>query len=223
MQVESLRAKLDYALAQGREEYLAKQPEFDAALATQLQEVDEYFATVLQSNEPTVLPEGNFEKLVEIAARHFLDFDGADQSLLQPEEVRLLSIRKGSLDEEERRQIESHVEHTFSFLSQIPWEKGGIGNVAQIARGHHEKLAGNGYPSRLAAPEIPLQTRMMTISDIFDALSAADRPYKRAVSREKALEILDMETKDGNLDPHLFRLFVDAKVWERWNVEPFPY
>jgi HD-GYP domain-containing protein (c-di-GMP phosphodiesterase class II) len=222
IQVGSLQSKLDYVLEKGREEYLAKQPEFDVALAQQLKQVDGYFATVLQSNEPTVLPEGNFEKLVEIAARRFLDFDGADQALLQPEEVRLLSIRKGSLDESERLQIESHVVHTFNFLNQIPWTKE-IRNIPEIARGHHEKLTGNGYPSRLAAPEIPLQTRMMTVSDIFDALSAADRPYKRAVSKEKALEILEMEVQDGNLDSHLFRLFVDAKVWERWKVEPFPY
>ena len=222
MQVESLQSKLDYVLERGREEYLAKQPEFDAVIAEQLQEVDRYFATVLQSNEPTVLPEGSFGKLVEIAARHFLDFEGADRSLLQPEDVRLLSIRKGSLDESERSQIESHVVHTFNFLNQIPWTKE-IRNIPEIARSHHEKLTGQGYPSRLAAPEIPLQSRMMTISDIFDALAASDRPYKKAVSTEKALDILGMEMKEGNIDPNLFQLFVDAKVWARWKVEPFPY
>jgi HD-GYP domain-containing protein (c-di-GMP phosphodiesterase class II) len=222
MQVESLQSKLDYVLEKGREEYLAKQADYDGAIAEQLQEVDRYFATVLQSNEPTVLPEGSFGKLAEIAARHLLDFDGADQSLLQPEEVRLLSIRKGSLDESERMQIESHVVHTFNFLNQIPWTKE-IRNIPEIARSHHEKLTGEGYPSRLAAPEIPLQTRMMTISDIFDALAASDRPYKKAVSTERALEILEMEMGDGNIDPNLFRLFVEAKVWERWKVEPFPY
>jgi HD-GYP domain-containing protein (c-di-GMP phosphodiesterase class II) len=222
MQVESLQSKLDYVLEKGREEYLAKQGEFDAEIAERLKEVDRYFATVLRSNEPTVLPEGSFGRLAEIAARHFLDFDGADQALLQPEEVRLLSIRKGSLDESERLQIESHVVHTFNFLNQIPWTKE-IRNIPEIARNHHEKLTGEGYPSRLAAPEIPLQARMMTISDIFDALAASDRPYKRAVSTDKALEILEMETKDGNIDPNLFQLFVDAKVWARWKVEPFPY
>jgi HD-GYP domain-containing protein (c-di-GMP phosphodiesterase class II) len=114
------------------------------------------------------------------------------------------------------------VVHTFNFLSQIPWTKE-IRNIPEIARSHHEKLTGEGYPSRLAAPEIPLQTRMMTISDIFDALAASDRPYKKAVSTERALEILEMEMGDGNIDPNLFRLFVEAKVWERWKVEPFPY
>jgi HD-GYP domain-containing protein (c-di-GMP phosphodiesterase class II) len=222
IQVETLQSKLDYVLAKGREEYMARLPEFDAALAEQLAEVDRYFATVLKSNEPTVLPEGSFEKLAEIAARPFLDFDGVNQPLLQPEEIRLLSIRKGSLDESERLQIEYHVVHTFNFLNQIPWTKE-IRNIPEIARGHHEKLTGQGYPSRLAAPEIPLQTRMMTVSDIFDALAASDRPYKKAVSTDRALDILEMEMKDGNIDPNLFHLFVDAKVWTRWKVEPFPY
>jgi response regulator RpfG family c-di-GMP phosphodiesterase len=222
MQAESLQAKLKYALDKGRDEYGAKQAEFDAFIERQLKEVDGYFATVMQSNEPTLLPEGNFEKLTEIAARHFLDFDGADQQLLTPHDVRLLSIRKGSLDDNERVLIESHVTHTFEFLSEIPWTKV-INSIPEIARGHHEKLTGKGYPYKLAAPEIPLQTRMMTISDIFDALGAGDRPYKKAVTLEKALQILEMEVKDGNIDRDLFRLFVEAKIWERWHQEPFPY
>lgn len=222
MQVESLQNKLDYVLEKGREEYLARVGEFDGGIAEQLKEVDAYFATVLQSNEPTVLPEGNFERLTDISARHFLDFDGADEALLNPDEVRLLSIRKGSLDESERLQIESHVVHTFNFLNQIPWTKE-IRNIPEIARSHHEKLTGKGYPSKLNGPDIPLQTRMMTISDIFDALAASDRPYKRAVPVERAVQILEMEVKDGNLDENLFRLFVDAKMWDRWKVEPFPY
>jgi HD-GYP domain-containing protein (c-di-GMP phosphodiesterase class II) len=222
IQVRSLESKLNYVLEKGRDEYLSKQTEFDAFFAQQLQEVDGFFATVLQSNKPTVLAEGNFDKLKEITARHFLDFDGTDEQLLTPYEARLLSIPKGSLDDNERLVIESHVTHTFEFLSKIPWTKE-IRNIPEIARSHHEKLTGTGYPNRLTAPEIPLQTRMMTISDIFDALGASDRPYKKAVSLEKALQILETEVKDGNLDSNLFRLFVDAKIWERWHQEPFPY
>jgi HD-GYP domain-containing protein (c-di-GMP phosphodiesterase class II) len=215
MQVQSLQSKLNYVLEKGRDEYLSKQSEFDAFFARQLQEVDGFFATIQASNEPTVLAEGNFDKLKEITARHFVDFEGAEQQLLTPDEVRLLSIPKGSLDENERVLIESHVTHTFDFLSKIPWTKE-IRNIPEIARGHHEKLTGKGYPNRLTAPEIPLQTRMMTISDIFDALQAKDRPYKRRMPREKALDILGMEVKDGNIDPNLFKLFIEARVFERW-------
>ena len=222
METATLRSRLDYVLEKGREEYLAKLPEFDAQLAAQLKEMDDWFQTIAKSNEPTVLPEGSFGVLQEIAARHFKDYERNEHPLLNEDEVRLLSIRKGSLDDAERVQIESHVVHTFNFLEQIPWTKE-IKTIPNIARGHHEKLNGKGYPYKLSAVEIPVQTRMMTISDIFDALSASDRPYKKAVSLEKALEILTFAVKDGEIDPDLFKLFLEAKVFEKWKVEPFPY
>jgi HD-GYP domain-containing protein (c-di-GMP phosphodiesterase class II) len=218
----ALKSKFDHLLEKGREEFLKQQGAFDADLAKQLAEVDAFFKTVLESDEPTVLPEGNFDKLNEIAARHYLDFDGEEKALLTGDEVRLLSIRKGSLDDSERKQIESHVVHTFNFLQQIPWTKE-IKNIPAIARGHHEKLNGLGYPYKLSAPEIPVQTRMMTVSDIFDALSAADRPYKKAITMERALEILGYAVKDGELDGELFEIFKAAKVFERWKIEPYPY
>ena len=219
---ETLKSRLEYVLARGREEYLKQLPGFDQKLNEQLKQLDDYFQTVLTSDEPTVLPEGNFERLLDIAARSYLDFEGGEKSLLTGDEVRLLSIRKGSLDDAERLQIESHVVHSFNFLKQIPWTRE-IRNIPAIARGHHEKLNGRGYPYKLAAAEIPVQTRMMTISDIFDALAAADRPYKRAVTAERALEILGYAVKDGELDPNLFGIFLAAKVFERWKIEPYPY
>jgi len=222
MQAEKLQQRLDYVLEKGRDEYLAKLNVFDDELRQQLEEVDRFFSVVLKSDEPTVLPEGNFEKLIDIAARHYRDFEEEDKPLLTSDEVRLLSIRKGSLDENERLQIESHVVHTFNFLQQIPWTSE-IRNIPEIARGHHEKLNGLGYPYKLSAPEIPVQTRMMTISDIFDALSASDRPYKKSVDLERALQILGYAVKDGELDASLFQIFLDAKVYEKWKVEPHPY
>ncbi len=222
MQLETLQAKLDYVLSKGREQLLQKLPEFDAELAAEMKEVDEYFRVILAANEPTVLPAGDFSHLAEIAARHFLDFDGQERELLTGEEVRLLSIRKGSLDEEERRQIEEHVVHSYNFLAQIPWTEE-IRGIPEIARGHHEKLNRTGYPLKLSAPEIPLQTRMMTISDIYEALVARDRPYKKAVSPQRALEILGQEVEDGQLDANLFRLFLEARIFEKLKVEPYPY
>ena len=222
METETLRSRLAYALEKGREQYLAKLPQFDAELAAQLKEMDDWFQTIVKANEPTVLAEGSFEALKGIAATKFKDYDQRDHVLLNEDEVRLLSIRKGSLDDAERLQIESHVVHTFNFLQQIPWTRE-IRTIPDIARGHHEKLNGRGYPYKLSAPEIPVQTRMMTISDIFDALSASDRPYKKAVNLERALDILQLSVKDGELDAELFKLFLDAKVFERWKIEPFPY
>jgi hypothetical protein len=222
MQAEILQSRLDYVLEKGRDEYLQQLPHFDKKLGEQLAELDNYFEIILKSNEPTVLAEGNFERLLDIAAHRFQNFAGDEQNLITDDEVRLLSIRKGSLDDAERQQIESHVVHTFKFLQQIPWTKE-IKSIPAIARGHHEKLNGKGYPFKLSAVEIPIQTRMMTISDIFDALCAVDRPYKRAVTLDRALEILGYAVKDGEVDATLFELFKEAKVWERWKVEPYPY
>jgi HD-GYP domain-containing protein (c-di-GMP phosphodiesterase class II) len=221
LEAEYLR-KLNQILEQTRDEYPGKKAELVVVLEQQIKELREWLETTRQSNVPTVMPEGSFEQLAEIGARPIFDFDGVEERLLTGDDVRLLSIRKGTFDEDERRQIEDHVIHTFNFLSMIPWTKE-IRNIPEIARGHHEKLTGKGYPYKLAAPEIPLQTRMMTISDIFDALGASDRPYKKAVSLEKSLQILGTEVKDGNIDPNLFRLFVEAKIWERWHQAPFPY
>lgn len=222
MEVACLQSKLQYLLEQGRDSYLARLRHFNSDLAAQLKEMDDFFQVVLSSDIPTVLPEGDFQRLLEIASRRYSDYDGSEKPLLTPDEVRLLSIRQGSLDDDERLQIESHVVHTFNFLQQIPWTSE-IKNVPQIARGHHEKLNGQGYPYKLTAPEIPVQTRMMTITDIFDALSAADRPYKKAVSQERALEILEASVQDGELDADLYKIFLQARIYEKWKVEAQAY
>jgi HD-GYP domain-containing protein (c-di-GMP phosphodiesterase class II) len=219
---EVLRSKVDYLLERGRDEYLQQQGTFDARLEESLRQMDDYFREVLQANEPTVLPSGDFSGLKQIAKVKYLDIAGNQKPLLTGEEMRLLSIRKGSLDEAERQQIEAHVVHTFNFLQQIPWTNE-ISQIPEIARLHHEKLNGEGYPYKLSAPEIPLQTRMMTIADIFDALAASDRPYKKAVSIDRALEILDLAVSDGEIDADLYGLFKAAKVYDRWKVEPAAY
>ncbi len=174
------------------------------------------FAAIVQANEPTVLPEGQFDRIYEIARQTYRDPRGVERPILTPEEVRYLSIPKGSLSADEREQIESHVVHSFNFLLQIPWTKQ-IREIPRIVRAHHEKLNGTGYPYKLREPEIPVQAKIMTICDIFDALSASDRPYKKAVTSERALNILEMSVKDQELDPELYRLFLDAKIFELAN------
>jgi response regulator RpfG family c-di-GMP phosphodiesterase len=175
-------------------------------------ELEAFWELVAACNRPTVLPEGSFARLGEVARRTFVDPSGTERPYLLPEEVAWLSIPKGSLSGEERREIESHVSHTFRFLSQIPWTRV-LRRVPDIAHGHHEKLDGLGYPRGVPAQAIPVETRMMTIADIFDALTASDRPYKRAVPAERALEILAAESRAGALDPGLLGVFVEAGVW----------
>ena len=108
----------------------------------------------------------------------------------------------------------SHVTHTFRFLSEIPWT-GEFRRVPEIAYAHHEKLDGTGYPRKLPAAEIPIQSKMMTICDIFDALVAWDRPYKKSVPVERALHILGDEAASGKLDQDLLDLFIEAKIYEK--------
>jgi HD-GYP domain-containing protein (c-di-GMP phosphodiesterase class II) len=132
---------------------------------------------------------------------------------LQPGEAASLSIKRGSLSPTERREIEEHVTRTYLFLKEIPWTKD-FQNVADIAHAHHEKLDGSGYPRRVRESDIPLPSRIMTICDIFDALVASDRPYKRAVPFDKALAILSDEVKLGKLDARFMRVFLEAKVFE---------
>ncbi len=210
---QATRRKLEFALEKNREEALAEIGRVDEDARRQLAEVDDYFQFIIQVNEPTVLPEGKFDHLVEIARKSYLDPRGLEHPFLSPDEVRFLSIPKGSLDSNERTQIESHVIHTFNFLSQIPWTKE-IRDIPGIARAHHEKLNGMGYPYKLKAGEIPFQSKMMTICDIFDALSATDRPYKKALPVEKALHILEMSVRDSEIDDALLKLFLDAKIWQ---------
>ena len=193
-----------------------------AQLREDTDELERHLALVEAANEPTLLHAGDFDRLSAIAATEWADTDGTRQPLLAEDEVRLLSIRKGTLSDAEREQIESHVVHTFQFLSQIPWTKE-ISRIPSIAVGHHEKLNGTGYPNRLSAPDIPIQARMMAIADVFDALSAADRPYKRAVPIARALRILELAAADGELDRDLVELFIDARVFDRWQTEPYPY
>ncbi len=176
--------------------------------------LDAWWTFVQQADQPTVLPEGSFAVLEEIARYEYDDADGVRHRLLTAEEMHALSIRQGSLAPEEREQIESHVEHTHAFLRQIPWTEE-LRGIPEIAHLHHEKLNGTGYPRRIGADGIPLQTRMITLTDIFDGLTATDRPYKRAVSVEQALNILGGMAARGEIDRDLLELFERERVWEQ--------
>jgi hypothetical protein len=214
---EANRRKIDYLLEHGRAGYDEFSAHADAEAAVEILKLQKDFAFVAQSNEPTVLPEGDFQYLQQLAAGDYKNIRGESRRLIDAEEVRILSIRKGNLDAAERVEIESHVTHTFNFLMKIPWTRD-LAKVAEIAYAHHEKLNGRGYPRKLSATDIPLQSRMMAISDIYDALTASDRPYKRAISTDRAIDILRMEVGDGLLDPALVDTFVEAKVYERAGV-----
>ena len=141
-------------------------------------------------------------------------WDGQAGPVLEPGDLAFLSIRKGSLSEPERREIESHVTHTYDFLARIPWTPD-LAGIPGIAYAHHERPDGQGYPRRLQATDIPVQSRAMAIADIFDALTAQDRPYKAAVPLSRSLDILRDDARAGHLDPDLLDIFVEARACSR--------
>jgi HD-GYP domain-containing protein (c-di-GMP phosphodiesterase class II) len=185
----------------------------DDELVRRRAEIVDAFRAIENANEPTVLKGGEFGKIEALAKQTFIAPNGEERALLSSMEVTSLSVTRGSLTPEEMREIQSHVTHSFNFLATIPWGKT-FQRVPLIAGAHHERLDGTGYPNRLRAEEIPLQSKLMSISDIFDALTASDRPYKRAVPIDKALDILALEVKDKHIDGDLVRIFCEARVWE---------
>ncbi|HUF50101.1 MAG TPA: HD domain-containing phosphohydrolase [Longimicrobiales bacterium] len=188
--------------------------ELEQAFEAELHELENFHEAVRTANQPSVLPQESAAILGEIALRRFRSPHGDEQPFLSTDELHFLTIPKGTLDERERVEIESHVEQTFRFLSQIPWTDD-LRNLADIAYGHHEKLNGAGYPRGIGADSIPVQTRIMTISDIFDALTASDRPYKPALPVERALSIIEMEAKQGMLDTDLVQMFIEGQLYRK--------
>jgi len=206
--------KIDYLQKHGKSGYSNFEKSIDLEYQLEKDKLEEMVRIIVESNEPSILEKGHSNFLEEISKLSYQTTDGNQITLLAPKEFNFLSIRKGSLDFEERREIESHVEHTFQFLSKIPWTKE-LKMVPAIAHGHHEKLNGGGYPRGLTAVEIPVQAKMMAIADIFDALTDQDRPYKKAVPLERAFDILKMEVRDQHIDGDLLDIFIESKAYEK--------
>ena len=215
-ELELVRARFDLARATLENARLRARLEGrdDGRLAEEARELDALWEVVRAANRPTVLPADASARLKDAAARTFVDLRGEARPLLTHFELLCLSIPKGSLSEAERKEIEGHVTHTFRFLSEIPWTRA-LRRVPEIAYGHHEKLDGRGYPRGVPEEEIAIETRMMTISDIYDALTASDRPYKRALPAERALDILHDEARRGQVDAPLLGVFVEAAIWKQ--------
>lgn len=184
-----------------------------AAETLRLEEVEEFFASLRKANEPVPFGEDLARRLKAFEEHAYRDLAGGKSRWLEPSETTRLLIPRGTLSPEERHEIESHVSHTFRFLAQIPWTPE-LKQVPHIAHAHHEKMDGSGYPLGLLPQEIPLQSQIMTICDIYDAVTAADRPYKRAIPVERALNILGAEVKEGKIESNLFQIFLEARIWQ---------
>ncbi len=218
-QLEAIKERIKICKAAAKIAFLENQlkhglnAKWEREYVRRLEEIEYYWQVILASNEPNVLKQENRAGLDRIRHEQMLLPDGTPISVLTEEEYQALSVAQGSLTESERLEIESHVRHTYQFLKMIPWTKD-FRHLPEIAYCHHEKLNGSGYPRGLTSHEIPLQSKIMTISDIYDALTAADRWYKEAVPTEKAIDILAAEVAAGQLDPVLFEIFVEKKIFE---------
>ena len=218
-QLEGIKDRINICKAAARIDFLEKKLRGENVTAIEkefgqrMREIEAHWQIIQASNEPTVLKRESIETLERIRREKLLLPDGSYVGVLTEDEYQALSVTKGSLTDSERLEIESHVRHTYQFLKMIPWTKD-FKHLTEIAYCHHEKLDGSGYPRGLSSHEIPLQSKIMTIADIYDALTAADRWYKEAVPSQKALEILHQEVAAGKLDPVLFEIFVEKRVYE---------
>ena len=160
------------------------------------------------------LPDEDLAMVEKLAGQTYLDEHGEEHPLLTEEERVCLSVRMGTLTDEERSVMQSHVVVTGRILSQVTFPKM-YAQVPTWAAMHHELLNGNGYPNHVKADEIPPEVRLLTILDVFEALTARDRPYKPPMPLEKALGILHiMAEKEGSIDPEILRMFEESKAWE---------
>lgn len=159
------------------------------------------------------------QRVRDIAAmRHWRNPQGVQTSFLSAEEVENLTIRSGTLNQAERDTINYHIVATIKMLETLPWPRH-LKNVPEYAGGHHERMDGKGYPRGLTREQMSLQARMMGIADIFEALTAADRPYKSGMTLSQAIAIMCRMRDNGHIDPDLFEVFVRERVYERYGRE----
>lgn len=188
------------------------QETLDAEIA-QLDADREFIVTANKGGE-FMAPEAK-DRVRAIAAQHWLDAEGQSQPLLTKEEIYNLCIERGTLTAEERGVINNHMAVTINMLESLPFPKK-LRRVPEYAGGHHEKMDGTGFPRGLKREEMSLPARMMAIADIFEALTARDRPYKPPMKISQALSILKKMRQDNHIDPDLFELFVRSRVWEKY-------
>ena len=161
------------------------------------------------------MKEDDIERVRRIAAYRWRDVGGVESSFLSEEELKNMTIRAGTLTMDEREVINHHIVATIKMLEALPWPKH-LKNVPEYAGGHHERMDGKGYPKGLKRDDMSVQARVMGIADIFEALTARDRPYKKGKTLTESLEILGKFKLNGHVDPDLFDVFIREKVYLRY-------
>ncbi|MFT5401048.1 MAG: HD-GYP domain-containing protein (c-di-GMP phosphodiesterase class II), partial [Gammaproteobacteria bacterium] len=153
-----------------------------------------------------------------LALYSWTDRLGVRRNLLNDDEIKNLSIQRGTLNDEEREVINNHIVATIKMLESLPFPKN-LKNVPEYAGGHHEKMDGSGYPRGLVRDEMSVQARIMAVADIFEALTASDRPYKKGKKLSECLKIMGFMKKDQHIDPDIFDIFIKNKVYLQYAEE----
>ena len=180
----------------------------------QIQELEEIRAFINKCNEPgEFLEDETLERLKEISQRTYLDNEGQDQPFITDDELVNLSIRRGSITEAERKKMQDHAAVTLRMLKQIPFTKK-LKNIPSFAGAHHEFINGKGYPLGLKGDEIPFEGKLMAVTDIAEALTASDRPYKKAMPLETVYRILRSMAKNEELDNDMVELFISEEIYK---------
>ena len=191
----------------------------EADLNNKIEELKEIRSFINKCNEPgEFLEDETLERLKEISQRTYLDNEGEEQPFLTEDELLNLSIRRGSITETERKKMQDHAAVTLRMLNQIPFTKK-LKNIPNFAGAHHEFINGNGYPLGLKGDQIPFEGRLMAVTDIAEALTASDRPYKKAMPLETVYRILRSMSEKGELDNDLVELFIDKEIYKIYQAK----
>ena len=191
-----------------------REPERRKECEEKIRIIKDALALILDSNTKGFLPDETIEELEKAAEIGCLTEDGREVPLLAKDELTAITVRKGTLTDEERSIMQSHVTYTLRMLKKMHFE-GYYKNVPKWAAGHHEFLDGTGYPDHLKAEDISKEVRLLTIIDVYDALTAEDRPYKPPMPPKKAFSILDSMSDEGKIDKKILQMFKDSGAWKK--------
>jgi len=178
------------------------------------QEIERELSFISKVNRSPFLSDADLSTLDEIASKTYEDLHGHARPYLTDKEMECLSVKKGNLTDEEYKRIQTHVEHTYNIVRNIPFTKT-LKNVPFYSASHHEFLDGTGYPRGLTSDELPIQARILAVADIFDALTAVDRPYRSAMPPSKACQVLNAHAKAGRLDQDIVNLFTEKALYNK--------
>lgn len=221
--IELIRTRVEVLRRDAELNYLRKRgapgadpAALEATFRRQLAVLDDALAFLESCNTGgEFLADEAIARLETLAKWRWRDRHGTTRSLITDDELMNLSIRKGTLNDAERKIINSHISVTIEILEQLPFPAH-LRRVPEFAGGHHEKMDGSGYPRGLTRDEMSIPARIMAIADIFEALTSADRPYKKAKPLSEAIAIMAAMKRDHHIDPDLFDLFLRSGVWEAY-------